>query len=516
MIDLCGIVKSQSVVAVSSKSLKPRNLADYAGAGGVLVISDRRRYNNMVRNPTRSCIGRRTMSEPVLEAASPAPNTTQPASALPPSGTNWRPLLIVFLVVFVDLLGFGIVLPLLPLYSDSYVVQIVPGGKNSPTGGLIVGLLMASFSAMQFIFAPVWGRLSDRIGRRPVLLVGLVGSVIFYTLFGYASDLPRTAEAASLALTLLFAARIGAGIAGATISTAQAVIADSTAPEKRKHGMALIGAAFGIGFTFGPLLGAGSLYWFPNHFGIIGYTAAGLSFIALMLGIILMPETRRFGAAPTAKKWLDTQALVTVFRNPAVAPVVLTFFLATLGFASFEVTLSLLNSDVLGVQLENNFLVFAYVGFVLMLTQGVIYRRLANRVTETTFIAVGLTLMGLGVLSLGGVSWLATSQLASFPTLLTCQLIALTLAVVGFALLTPSAQALISRRSDPEKQGEILGVNQSASALARILGPIAGLGLYKATANHLLPYLFGAFLLLAMLPLIPRIRRGGIASKLEV
>ena len=450
------------------------------------------------------------MSDPALEpTATPISSQNAPEVILPPSGTNWRPLLIVFLVVFIDLLGFGIVLPLLPLYSDYYVEKLVPGGKSSPTGGMIVGLLMASFSAMQFLFAPLWGRLSDRIGRRPVLLIGLVGSVVFYLLFGYASDRPQTQETAAFALTLLFIARIGAGIAGATISTAQAVIADSTSPEKRKHGMALIGAAFGIGFTFGPLIGAGSLHWFPHHYGIIGYTAAGLSLLALILGIILMPETRRFGAAPTAKKWINTEALSAVFRNPAVAPVVLTFFLATLGFASFEVTLSLLNADVLGVAPEDNFLVFAYVGFVLMLTQGVIYRRLANRVTETTFMAAGLALMGLGVLSLGASSWFASGGSQPFATLLTWLLVSLTFAVVGFALLTPSAQARISRRSDPEKQGEILGVNQSASALARILGPILGLGLYKATPSHLLPYLFGSLLLLAMLPLIPRIRRGG-------
>jgi MFS family permease len=415
----------------------------------------------------------------------------------------------VFLVVFIDLLGFGIVLPLLPLYGDVYVAELVPGGKTAPAGGTLLGLLMASFSAMQFLFAPVWGRLSDRVGRRPILLIGLAGSVAFYLLFGYASDLPREKEWAALALTLLFVARIGAGVAGATIATAQAVIADCTPPERRKHGMALIGAAFGIGFTFGPLIGAGALYFFPHHHGVIGYVAAGLSLLALVLGCALLPETRRFGAAPAARKWLDTQGLRAVLHNPAVAPVVLTFFLATLGFASFEVTLSLLSKDALGIGENNIFLVFAYVGSVLMLTQGVLYRRLANRLSEVTFMAMGITLMGLGVLSLGGVSWAAAGQRAAFGQVLGLMLFSLTAAVVGFAFLTPSAQALISRRSDPEKQGEILGVNQSAAALARILGPVFGLTLYKATPNHLLPYVFGAVLLLLMLPLIPRIRRGG-------
>jgi MFS transporter, DHA1 family, tetracycline resistance protein len=434
-----------------------------------------------------------------------------------PSGTTPRKaMLIVFLVVFIDLLGFGIVLPLLPLYGKHFVEPLFAGGPESRAGGAVVGLLMASFSAMQFVFAPIWGRTSDRVGRRPILLIGLVGSVIFYALFGYVSDMWSEASVAARALTLLFIARIGAGISGATISTAQAVIADCTTPERRKHGMALIGAAFGIGFTFGPLIGAGALKLFPDHLGVTGYVAAGLSFVALAIAIAILPETRRFGETSAARrKWFDTQAIRTALANPAVAPVVWTFFLATLGFASFEVTLSLLNRDALGLQPDSNFLVFAYVGFVLMLAQGVLYRRLANKVSEPTFMAAGMALMGCGVLSLGGVTLVAgQSQGEQVPAwLFAWTLVSLTLAVVGFALLTPSAQALVSRRSDPERQGEVLGVNQSAASMARILGPIFGLTLYGLTPSHLLPYVFGGILLLAMLPLVPRIRRGGKESE---
>src|SRR3954468_14975120 len=148
-------------------------------------------------------------------------------------------LLTVFLVVFIDLLGFGIVLPLLPRYADRL---LEPAGVSRQLHGWVIGGLLSVFSLIQFVFAPIWGRISDRIGRRPILLVGLVGSVLFYLLFGYASSLPHEdAAGARLALVLLFAARIGAGVAGATISTAQAVIADCTPPERRKQGMALIG-----------------------------------------------------------------------------------------------------------------------------------------------------------------------------------------------------------------------------------------------------------------------------------
>jgi MFS family permease len=456
--------------------------------------------------------------------AAPGPDAI--AIAPPQVGGQRSALAIVFLVVFIDLLGFGIVLPLLPLYGESYVAALFAGGHERGAGGAVLGLLMASFSAMQFIFAPVWGRISDRVGRRPILLIGLAGSVVFYTLFGYASDLPLTQ--AALALALLFVARLGAGIAGATIATAQAVIADCTPPERRKHGMALIGAAFGIGFTFGPLVGFAALTWFPTHRGAIGYAAATLSFVALVLGVVLLPETRRFGSAPPLdRKWFNWHGVRLALRNPAVAPVVLVFFLSTLGFGSFEVTLSLLNKDALRLSNNNNFLVFAYVGFVLMLTQGFLYRRLAKRLSEATFISIGIVLMALGVASLGAVSWLALQGrigtaggsaaggavvllpgVYDFRLLLSLLLASLTLAVIGFAFLTPSAQALISRRTDPDKQGEVLGVNQSAAALARILGPIFGLTLYGLTPTHLLPYAFGAALLLLMLPLLPRIRRG--------
>jgi MFS family permease len=425
-----------------------------------------------------------------------------------PAASNRSALVIVFLVVFIDLLGFGIVLPLLPRIGESYVDTVIPGGEANRGSGAVLGILMSVFSLMQFVFAPAWGRLSDRIGRRPVLLVGLVGSVVFYALLGYAASL--STESAGLALGLLFAARIGAGISGATIATAQAVVADCTPPEKRKHGMALIGMAFGFGFTFGPLFGFLALGIFPQQLGVVGYAAAGLSLIALLLGIRLLPETRKAGAELLPRRrWLDLGALKMALATPAIGPVILTFFLATLGFASFEVTLALLNKDSLELTERDNFLIFAYVGLVLMLTQGFLYRRLAKKLSEPTFIAIGLTLMSAGVLSLGGVSWSANENTLAWSSLLSWQLISLGIAVIGFAFLTPSAQALISRRTSADRQGEVLGVNQSASALARILGPILGLTLYKLTATHLLPYLFGAGLLLLMLPLIPRIRRGG-------
>ena len=421
-------------------------------------------------------------------------------------GSNRSALVMVFLVVFIDLLGFGIVLPFLPRLGDDYLNGLIPGGKTAPWGGVILGLLMSSFSLMQFIFAPLWGRLSDRVGRRPILLMGLAGSVVFYSLLGFALELG--VDRAAVALSIILLARLGAGIFGATIATAQAVIADSTPPEKRKHGMALIGAAFGIGFTFGPLLGFFGLAFFKEYRGAPGYLAALLSLVALVFGYAKLKETRRFEEQAVRRPAVNRlRALLEILHVPTVGLLVLMFFLATFGFGGFESTLALTNQDTLKLDQDDNFLTFAYVGFVLLLTQGFLYRRLAKRLPEEFFIQTGILLMGLGLVAMGGVVYWSEEFDLPWSGLLTWMLTAMTIAVVGFAFLTPSIQALISRRSDPARQGEILGVNQSASALARILGPFIGLTLYKLHPSHLLPYVFGAVLLLIMLPLLPKLRQ---------
>jgi MFS family permease len=195
----------------------------------------------------------------------------QPDDYPPPIQPVGKALGIVFLVVFIDLLGFGIVLPLLPRYAQDFR----PEGMSDFATGVMVGVLMSSFSLMQFIFSPIWGRISDRVGRRPILLLGLGGSVVFYALFGVASGMTGPDEK-TLGLILMFVSRVGAGIAGATIATAQAVIADCTTPERRSRGMALIGAAFGIGFTFGPLIAYFGESLFADNRGGPGYLAAAV------------------------------------------------------------------------------------------------------------------------------------------------------------------------------------------------------------------------------------------------
>jgi MFS family permease len=446
------------------------------------------------------------------EAVNPASQEDSTADAGEP-GANRSALLIIFLVVFIDLFGFGIVLPLLPRYGKEFLT-LEPGATATALErslathkDVVLGLLLSSFSLMQFFFAPIWGRISDTFGRRPILLIGLASSVVFYALFGIASI--QGAEGKHVqAIVLLFVARIGAGIAGATLGTAQAAIADSTSAKGRSRGMAIIGAAFGIGFLFGPLLAYAALRFFPGHPGAAGFLAAGLSSIAFFLGLALLPETRRAGTAFRHRRWIDLQGW-RLARQSGVARWIGIAFLATLAFANFEPTLALLTTTRgLGLSDSDNFLLFAYVGLVLGLAQGALYRPLARRVSEYTFLWVGSLLMIVGLAGLGVVASWAEQSLSSaeWRTTMAALLAMLAVAVTGFAFLNPSTAALVSRGTDPGRQGEILGVSQSASAVARILGPALGVWLYFRSTSHVAPYVFGAILLAIVLVICSRTR----------
>jgi MFS family permease len=395
---------------------------------------------------------------------------------------------IIFLTVFIDLLGFGMVIPLLPIYAKQFVVD---------EGGWTIALLMSSFSAMQFVCAPIWGRISDRIGRRPVLIIGLAGSVVFYFLFGLATSYKS--------LVWLFIARIGAGVSGATISTAQAYIADVTTPEKRARGMALIGAAFGLGFTFGPLLGAVALL-FEGEVEVSpwpGYAAAILSGVALILAMVRLPESLSEQSESAARKLLDLAALRAALATPTIVPLLLTSFVTIVSFANLESTMALLLKQPSGgfaFDFVDVLYVFAYVGFVLSFAQGFLVRRLAGRVHEQWLATAGVLICILGFLCLG----LVTQQQEKSTVLL---LIALGVEVVGFSFMTPSLQSLISRRSDPRQQGGILGVGQSVSSLARIVGPLVGIPLFHVAPA--LPFWAAAGLMAVALVMVLVSTRGG-------
>ncbi len=396
-------------------------------------------------------------------------------------------LAVIFLTVFIDLLGFAMVLPLLPVYAKKF---------SSDESGWLIGSLMASFSIMQFLFAPAWGRLSDQIGRRPVILIGLAGAAVFYALFGVATMLP------SGNMLWLFVSRIGAGIACATIPVAQAYIADTTTLEKRARGMALIGAAFGAGFCLGPLLGWTALL-FSTPEGVAespwpGFTAAMLSAIAFLLALAKLPESLPPGVKPVARRWFDSGAWQEAFATPSVAALLLTSFVSVLSFGGFETTLSLLLKERFHYALANVLLYFSFIGIVLTLAQGVLVRRLSSRIPEGTMASLGaiFSIIGFGLL-------VAAVNAKSLPLLMTASAIE----VIGFAFMTPSLQALVSRRSDPARQGSIAGVTQSVSALARIGGPLMAIPLFSRHAP--LPYLVSAALMVLGLLVMQFAVRGG-------
>jgi MFS family permease len=339
-----------------------------------------------------------------------------------------------------------------------------------------------------------------------VLVVGLVGSVCFYLLFSVATVWQS--------LPLLFVARIGAGIAGATIPAAQAYIADVTTLKERAKGMAMIGAAFGLGFTFGPLLGAAALLASggtetqnvaasPGP----GYAAAALSAVALVLAIFLLPESLRPGSRPASHSFFDLQAWRDAFTTPSVPALLATAFASLVSFASFETTLSLLVSDKhlpFRFKFHEVLLYYAYIGLTLSLAQGLLVRRLAPKVGEIALCLAGgvITIAGFGLLVAGtsrGELWLL--------------MVASAVEVTGFSLMTPSLQSLISRRSDPTKQGGILGVSQSTSSLARVLGPLLAVPLFFVSPSF--PYVAAILLMAISLVIFVLFARRGVDHPAE-
>ena len=365
------------------------------------------------------------------------------------------PLVILFVTVFIDLIGFGIVLPLLPFYALHF-------GANA----LLVGLLSTSFSLMQLLFAPVWGRLSDRVGRRPVILAGLLGSSISYLTFGLAPSLP-----------ILFLSRILAGIAGANISTAQAYIADSTQPEDRAKGMGLIGAAYGLGFTVGPAIG-GILSQYG--YAIPAFFASALALANFCAAWWLLPESRNPSEGThRTERGLNWQRLRTGLQHPELGVFLILFFISTFAFANLEATFALMTARKFGFDARANGYLFAYIGVLITVVQGGLTGRLAKRFGERRLISAGLFCMifGLGLLpySLG----------------LKSLLLVLVVLIGGHGSTNPSISSLISQSASTEDQGSILGVAQSLASLARILGPIWG-GFTFDAFGFQYPYLTGS------------------------
>ncbi|TVP73017.1 MAG: MFS transporter [Gemmatimonadales bacterium] len=367
-----------------------------------------------------------------------------------PRASSGRPfgvrLAILFLTVFVDLVGFGIVLPLLPFYADRFGAS-----------GLQIGILVLSYSAAQLVFAPIWGRLSDRFGRRPILLVGLVGSAISYVIFAFAGS-----------ITALLISRIMAGTGGANIPVAQAYIADITPPEKRAGNMGLIGAAFGLGFIFGPAIG-GLLA--PIDPAAPGLAAAALCLVNAGLAFFLLPESlspeerarKSEGALlPSREGPSRLEEAAIVLKNPAFLQVLVLSFLFTAAFSAMHPVFPLFADERFGLGERGVGWLFAFLGTISALMQGIIVRILAPRVGE------------IGLVRLSALPFVAGLVLIAVAPTLPILLVALALLAVGFGGTLPSLVSLLSRAAPDELQGGSLGVGQSVGALARIVGPLMG------------------------------------------
>jgi MFS family permease len=391
------------------------------------------------------------------------------------------PLLFIFLTVFIDLLGFGIVLPLLPIYSGMY-------GASGKT----LGLLFGCFSGMQFLFAPLWGRLSDRIGRRPVLIGGLVGTAASYALFAYADSLP-----------LLFASRLLAGIFGANVSTAAAYIADVTKPADRARGMGLIGAAFGLGFTLGPWFG-GEMSHVSVH--LPGLAACGLSLSAAIFGYWKLPEPAR--SDRTASRLFSFVQLRHAFQDPRIGVVLVLGFLAIFAFSAFETMFVVfglakfpqyfgMSHAVAHATLQEKLDAARYtgrylfaVGLISTIIQGGLIRRLVPRFGETRLVVAGPAFLALGLLIIGLATRVPGPPAAQWATVI----FGCVVMPFGFAINNPSLASLLSRASPPEQQGAYMGMNQSFASLARLTGPLLA-GYLFDVAGAESPFLASAALL---------------------
>ncbi len=365
------------------------------------------------------------------------------------------------------------IIPVIPLLSVHY--------GATPW---IAGLLMASYSLMQFIFAPFWGKLSDRYGRRPILMYCLLGEMISYLVLAY-----------SRSIEMLFVARILTGFFGASISTASAYVSDVTTPENRSKGMAVIGVAFGLGFLFGPAIGGGLTIWaetMSTDMGFIaGFSSFGVALLCLFTFIFayfnlkesISPETRAKNSAEKAKK---LSHLARYFKTKTVGPLMTCFALATLAMALMESSLVLYMKEVFNWNIKEVSFGFAYIGVIIVFTQGFLVRRLLPKVGEKKVLCLGLLLLGLG---LAGIA---------FAPSIPAMGITMTLLSLGHGLTNPAFMGSVSLLVPPEEQGLAMGTTQSLSALGRVIGPPIG-GFLLQSAFKGSPFLLaGAFTLFAL------------------
>lgn len=386
------------------------------------------------------------------------------------------PLFLIFLTVFIDMVGFGIIIPVLPLYAQHYHATPVQ-----------IGWLTGIYSGMQIIFTPLLGRLSDRVGRRPVLIVSLAGTALGFLVMGWATS-----------LTLLFVARIIDGATGGNISTAQAYIADISTPENRSRSMGIIGAAFGLGFTFGPMIGG-----IMSHISYSApfYFAAGLAALNVVLLYFILPESL---SAEHRAHPRERTRMAAVFQHGNArmfGTIVATYFFTITGFAIMTTLFALFTEKHFGFDARKTGYVFGFIGIISVILQGGLIGRLVKTFGETALARTGLFLLA--------------ATLAALPFVPTIPMLLVVCAAMAIAngLVNPTLNGLASQMIDRSWQGRALGLMQSAGSVGRLIGPLLGgwllmfdlgkpLPLYART-----PFLAGAAILLVAFALALSVRK---------
>ena len=359
-------------------------------------------------------------------------------------------LLVLFLTVFIDLIGFGMVIPFLSYYAREYGAS-----------GIAVGAVVGIYSIMQFFFAPVWGRLSDRIGRRPVLLISLTASCAGYLLFAF-----------SHSLGLLFASRVIAGVGGANIGTAQAYIADSTSHENRAKGMGLIGAAFGLGFILGPPLSG-----FLSHFGtgrglpgnlLPGLVAGGLSFTAFLIALNVLAESKPAHVMPRSglPPQFDPRLWRAMLTNRLLASLIAGLFLTLLAVAGMEISVTLHGRERFGFRQLDMAYLFLFMGIIVAGIQGGLIGRFVRAIGEKGVIIAGAASFTLGFVLVPSIWRVPLLYGVAF------------FIAIGQGLCYPALTSLVSKVAPESERGSMLGLATSVGSLARFLGPILAGFLY--------------------------------------
>lgn len=363
------------------------------------------------------------------------------------------PLVIVFFTVFIDLLGFGLVVPILPVYT-----------KELGASDFVVGLVAAIYSLMNFFFTPFLGSYSDRVGRRPIILGAIFINVIAYFIFAKANT-----------LFILFLSRTLAGIGSSNIAAAQAYITDITPPERRAKSMGLIGAAFGLGFVFGPALGG----MLKTTYGIewVGYVAAGLCSLNFVMAYFSLPESLKARNENAKLRFIPIKDYIQAFKTPILKDLFIFSFVYITAFMLMQITLSLLWKEHYLLNEREIGYGFAVIGIVTAIVQGGLVGRLVKTYGEKNLFYWGNFLMAAGLL---------LPPFIPFEWFKLGSLLAILLICFANGMLTPTLNALISKTAPLNEQGRILGLSQSFSSLARVVGPISAGVLYHF--HYTLPY----------------------------